>query len=361
MTTDVIAILRELVAIPSVSGHEQAAVDFVAGRLAAAGREARIIGRNVVSRIGGEGPALLFNSHLDTVPASAEWTHDPFEPHDPTPADGRVDRIMGLGANDAKSSCAAMLAAYLDARHQDLGGPVVLALTCDEETGGQGLEAIVPELGPLAAAVVGEPSSLIPARAQRGMARLRLRARGRRGHASRPWEGINAIQILARDIAALEALAADGLAPVHPLLGPVTLTPTLIEGGVAKNVIPPEASCVLDARTTPECPNDRLIARVRASCASELEILSDRFVPLETPADDPLVRAARAAVGSDVEGRFLGVSDLLFVRHVPGVVLGPGHSAQSHVADEFVEVAQVLAAHEAYGRIMREYRRGDQP
>ena len=100
---------------------------------------------------------------------------------------------------------------------------------------------------------------------------------------------------------------------------------------------------------------------MRERCASELEVLSDRFVPLETPAADPLVRVARAAVGSDEEGRFMGVSDLLFVRHVPGVVLGPGHSAQSHVADEFVEVAQVLAAHEAYGRIMREYRRGDQP
>jgi len=337
---DVVELTRDLVRIPSVSGSEEGCVALLRKVLPGA----TVSGRNVYA-VRGDGPrTLLLNSHTDTVPASAEWTVDP---HGATLRDGKV---FGLGANDAKGPLAALVCAFLQAS-LPRGARLLLAATCDEETGGQGLGVLRPELGPLAAAIVGEPTGSAVCSCQRGLLRLRLTARGRRAHAARPWQGENAIEKAARDVSRLAALEL----PRHPLLGPATVQVTMIHGGVRTNVVPPECVLEVDARTLPGLDNAALHARVRDLVESEVRLVSERFVPVETPADEPIVRAALAATGAAAPVAFGGVSDLYHVRDVPGIVMGPGRPEQSHAADEWIEVEQLARGVRAYVGTIERY------
>ena len=332
---DVVELTRALVRIPSVSGNETGCVELLRDLLPGA----VVSGRNVWAARGDGGDTLLLNSHTDTVPASDEWTIDPHA------AELRDGKIFGLGANDAKGPLAALVCAFL-AVDVPAGKRLLLAATCDEETGGDGLGVLRSELPELGAAIIGEPTALRPCTCQRGLLRLRLTARGRRAHAARPWQGENAIEKAARDVT---ALAAIGL-PEHPLLGPATLQVTTIAGGVKTNVVPPTCVMEIDARTIPELDNATLHARVRAVVESEVELVSERFVPVET---DRTERIVIAAGGEPIA--FGGVSDLYHVRDVPGIILGPGRSAQSHAADEWVEIEQMNGAVAAYTQTIERY------
>jgi len=336
----VVELTRELVRIPSVSGNEQGCVELLAGLLPAA----RVSGRNVWA-LRGDGPrTLLLNSHTDTVPASDDWTIDPYA------ADRKDGKLFGLGSNDAKGPLAALVCAFL-AAELPADARLVLAATCDEETGGEGLDKLRPELPEIHAAIVGEPTTLAVCSCQRGMLRLRLTARGKRAHASRPWQGENAIEKAARDIGRLAALEL----PDHPRLGPATLQVTMISGGIKTNVIPPECRMEVDARTIPELPNGELATRIRGLVESEVELVSERFVPVETPDDAAIVRAALLSTGNSEPRAFGGVSDFLHVRDVPGIVMGPGRSEQSHAADEWIEVDQLELGVLAYRETIERY------
>jgi len=333
---NVVELTRSLVRIPSLSGAEAGCVALLEGTLRAFGP--RVSGRNLFA-VRGDGPrTLLLNSHTDTVPASGDWTIDP---HGGALSHGRVH---GLGSNDAKGPLAAMAVAFATARLPK-GARVVLAATCDEETGGQGLGVLRPELPPLDAAVIGEPTALEVCSAQRGLLRVRVIAKGRRAHAARPWQGENAISKAVRDVVALESLP---LPAPHPLLGPATLQVTMIAGGVKVNVVPPECAFEVDARTLPAQGNRDLYERIRDAARGEVALISERMAPVETPLDAPIVRAALAATGRAAPIGFGGVSDLFHVRDVPGVVLGPGRSEQSHAADEWIEVEMLERGVDAY-------------
>ena len=350
--SDVVALLRELVAIPSVSGEEAAVRDHLLAWLRGRGVDARADGRNVLAVIeGAAGSAadrgLLLCTHHDVVPVGPGWTRDPW---DAALSDGRV---WGRGSNDAKSSVAAMCVAAARADRRQLHGRLVLALVCDEETGGQGAEVLAPRLPPVSACVVGEPSGLDVCPGQRGLLRAAVVARGRSCHASRPWEGENALAKSARDVLAIAALDFPG---EHPLLGRATLAATMIAGGTRPNVIPGECTLQVDGRPTPDCDNGRMLAMLREAVAgSEVVVKSERFRPVLTPPDAEIVRVARAASPTGIVRGFLGVSDLFHLRHLPGVVMGPGTSAASHAPDEWVAVEQVEAAAEAYGRLIGSY------
>jgi acetylornithine deacetylase len=340
---DVVELTRALVRIPSVSGHEQGCIAL----LRETPQGAAVAGRNLYA-VRGSGPdTLLLNSHMDTVPASAEWTIDP---HGAALEDGKV---RGLGANDAKGPLAALVCAFLRAK-VPAGGRLVLAATCDEETGGEGLGTLLPRLPPVSASVIGEPTGLEACSCQRGLLRLRLIARGRRAHAARPWQGENAIEKAARDIVRLAQLEL----PVHPLLGPETLQVTMIKGGVRTNVVPPECTMEVDARTVPELDNRALFERVKGLVESETDLVSERIAPVETAPDARIVQAALAATGQKLPRAFGGVSDLFHVRAAPGIVLGPGRSEQSHAADEWIETDQLEKGVEVYGRVIERYFEG---
>ena len=342
---DAVELLQSIVRIPSVSGEEAACRDHLAGWLEDQGVRAWTSGRNVLGVVEGEdplAPGLLLLTHIDVVPVGPGWTRDPW--------DGALDqgRVWGRGANDAKSSAAAMawVAAHLPRR--GLRGRLVVALVCDEETGGQGIEACAGELPAFAAAVVGEPTELDVCPGQRGLFRAAVIARGRSCHASRPWEGVNAIELAARDVLAIQGLDLGG---ADDLLGPATLQCTVIHGGTRPNVLPGECTIDLDGRPSPGCGNEAMRARLEAVVEGEVVVRSNRFLPVKT---DPQARIVREAVAASPTGRvrgFGGLSDLFHVRHVPGVVMGPGTSAASHAPDEWVEVSQVEAAVRAYNTI----------
>jgi acetylornithine deacetylase len=337
---DVVDLTQRLVRIPSVSGEEQGCVDMLRELLP----DAVVSGRNVWASKGDGKRALLLNSHTDTVPPSADWTIDPHA------AELRDGKVHGLGANDAKGPLAALICAFL-AAEVPAGARLVLAATCDEETGGEGLEALRPELPPVDAAIVGEPTTLAVCSCQRGMLRLRLRAKGKRAHAARPWQGENAIEKAARDVARLAGVAL----PEHRLLGRATLQVTMIQGGVKTNVVPPECVMEVDARTVPELGNRELHDLVSDLVESDVELVSDRFQPVETAVTARIVQAALAATSTRESHAFGGVSDFHWVRDVPAIVMGPGRSEQSHAADEWVETEQLERAVAVYGETIERY------
>lgn len=361
---DPIDLLRRLVEQKSYSGDEGAAGDVLFEALAGAGLAPRRVKKNVVCERGSGQAGLLFNSHLDTVPASPSWTRDPWK------AAIEGDRLFGLGATDAKSSVAAMAAAFAAAPDPGARGRLVLAATTEEETGGvggpDGCETVLPELMPLAGGIVGEPTRLAICGGQRGLVRIWLHASGKAGHASRPWEGVNAIERAAEDILALRTLAASiGEAGADPLTGRPTIQATVINGGTAPNVIPDACQIVLDVRTTRAFDNDTAIARISGVVQGRVEVRSRRFRPVATGLESPLVRAARSVLPDAPVEPFGGVSDLFFLATAPGgaipsILLGPGDGKQSHKPDEFVAIPSVLQAAEAYRGIAERFWSNDE-
>jgi acetylornithine deacetylase len=349
--SEVSDLLASLVRVPSVSGEEAAVRDAVVSWLCEHGVPARAQGRNALATVEGRPGSdprrgLLLLSHFDTVPVGPGWTRDPFG------AAVEGGRLQGRGSNDAKASVAAMMCAAAAVAREGVRGRLVCAFVCDEETGGEGIEAVRAALPAYDAAVVGEPTNLDVCPGQRGLLRATVVAHGRSCHASRPWEGENAIDAAARDVLAIHAIA---FPEEDPFLGRATIAATVIRGGTRPNVIPGECQVEVDGRPTPRYDNETMIARLREAVRGEVIVRSRRFEPVSTDPSAEVVRVAREA---SPEGRvrgFGGVSDLFHVRQVPGVVLGPGTSEQSHAPDESVEVAQVERAVGVYERLVRGY------
>ena len=335
----IVDLLSELVSIPSVSKNEAALADRIVELCRESGFQAERRGRNAVARRGSGGPTLLLNSHIDTVPPVDGWTADPWEP--------RIEkgRLYGLGANDAKASVAAMLDAFRAAA-LPASGTLLFAATCDEETGGEGLERLVPELA-FDAAIVGEPNDFSVAVAQKGLVKLRLTARGRAGHAARPHLADNAISRAAKDALAIEGL---DFGIEDPLLGKPTAAVTMVEGGIKSNVIPDVCRMTVDARTIPQFGNEAMAAAIRRAVSSEVEILSSRLHPVSGDPSSQIARAALAAAGRSRVAGFPSMSDLAHLAGRAAVVFGPGTPDQSHAADESISLEALAAAPGVYRR-----------
>ena len=360
---ELLALHRQLVATPSVSGDEVAIVSLLSSFLEDHGAAVERVGGSLVAFTGkapvkGEAesaPLVVLNTHVDTVPVAPGWTR---EPHRAVREQGRV---FGLGSNDAKASVAAMTAAFLAVAELDLPFALALMLVRGEETKSAGTAEVVAELGQRglapSMAVVGEPTGLDLAVAQKGLLVVELVARGEAAHAAhaRALGAENAIVALARDLAAIAGLP-DG--PVDPYLGRATVEPTVVSGGSARNVVPAEARAVLDCRTVPAEPPAELLARLRAVVASEIVVLSDRLVPVATDPSSALVAAARRA---RPEARLYGsatLSDLTFFRGIPAVKVGPGESERSHRPDEFVLEQEIVDGAQFYEKLLREIAAG---
>jgi len=348
-----IALLRDLVAIPSVSGTEEGIARWVVEWAEAAGLTASRDDAAVALTVPGRaaGPTLAFVSHLDTVPAGEGWSRPPFA------ATLEGDRLYGRGSGDAKASVAAMLLAARDLA--EAGGPargrLLVILGYEEETKHTTMGAAVERLGSIDAAVVGEPTNLEPAIAQRGLMMADLVARGVQRHAGYAADNpdfTNAIVELGRNVAKLPALFRDR---VHPILGIATATPTMLEGGVSRNVTPPVARAVLDVRSTPNWTHAELADALRAALDVEVVITSDRLVPCETPPGSRLLALAQAI---RPEGKPFGsptCSDWVFLRDRDAIKCGPGTSRRSHTPDEYVDLPEVSAARDFYRHLAQAY------
>lgn len=348
---DPVGLLKRLVSISSVSGDEALIAREVLSWSGNRGLAADVAGRNVLLRIGRKaGRRLLMNTHLDTVPAGAGWQTDPL---DPVEKDGR---IIGLGACDAKGCLASMLCAAVRLKDADLGGEVVLALTVEEETcaTGEGLPGLLPELGDFDGVVVGEPTDLGVCLAQKGLLVLEVQTSGLARHAAHAHRisGPNAIVEAARGVLALES----GLpGPTHPVLGPLTCQVTTISGGTRRNIIPDRCVYSLDIRTVPGADTRAITSLVEKRAGAPVRVISDRFQPFETAAEEMIVQAALRANPAASVGGSETLSDAVWTRRFPTIKVGPGSTDRSHTAGEFIHVAELLEGTRFYERLIREF------
>lgn len=300
---------------------------------------------------GAPGRTLALVSHLDVVPPGSGWTRDPFTPT----VEG--ERLYGRGSSDAKASVAAMLTAAHDVARR--GGPrrgdLLLLFGLGEETRTTSMPDLVARAGPIDAAIIGEPTDLDLAIAQRGLMMVDLVAHGGQRHAGRVTEDgpfTNALTVLARDLVRLDSLFLDR---PHPILGHPTVTPTMVTAGVSRNVTPPVAKAVLDVRSTPMWSHAELAEGLAAALDGQVIVTSDRLVPCETPAGSRLLAACTSL---RPEAKHYGsptCSDWVFLRHVDAVKCGPGTSRRSHTPDECVDLPQVSAARRFYADLAGEY------
>ena len=347
-----VELLRELVAIPSVSGDEAAIAAFCEATARGWGLDVVNDDTGVKVVVAGRapGPTLAFVSHIDVVPPGHGWTRDPW-----TPAiEG--EQLFGRGSGDAKASVAAMLSAAHDLARR--GGPargrLVVILGLGEETKHTSMPRALASVGDVHAAIVGEPTNLQPSVAQRGLMMVDLVARGDQRHAGYAADGdfTNSAVLLARDLVRLGGLCQER---VHPILGRVTITPTILEAGISRNVTPPVAKAVLDIRSTPSYTHEEIGRTLVESLESEVVVTSTRLVPCETPIPSRVLQLIRDARPSAEPYGSPTCSDWVFVNDRDAVKIGPGTSRRSHTADECVDLPEVVEARALYGRVAREY------
>jgi len=346
---DPAALLEALVAIPSVSGAERALADHLDGLLTGAGFTVHRQADNLWFELGCQGPRLLLVSHLDTVPPCAGWSADPLKPW------WAGDRMFGLGANDAKGCVAAMILAALALkdRMEGLGARALFAFVSGEEVGGKGIQELLPALGRVDAAVVGEPTGLTVCTAQRGMLILKCAARGESAHVAHAHLGENAVHKAARDIARLDALRFEP----HLLLGEARAQVTMVSGGLAKNQVPDLCEFVVDVRSTPNLDHAAVTAQITAELESEVTVFSDRYRPVATEASQTVVRAALAAAGTSGGTGSATASDWAFLGHLPAVKAGPGDTYRSHRPDEWLALGELKAGAAFYEKLALTYAR----
>ena len=351
-----IDLLRELVAIPSLSGEETDLAVFVEETTRRWGLDVVRDETGVRIEVQGwsVGPTLAYVSHLDVVQPGAGWTRDPFVPA----IEGT--RLYGRGSGDAKASVAAMLYAAKDV--VDKGGMdsgrLLILLGFSEETKNTTMGSIAELAGDIDAAVIGEPTSLDFAIAQRGLLMVDLLAQGDQRHAayaSADGEFTNSSLVLARDLLKLEGLFASRS---HPILGRATATATMLEAGVGRNVTPPVARAVLDVRSTPDWTHEELAEELRQSLSSDVIVTSRRLVPCETPPNSRLLATASRLRPDAVQFGSPTCSDWVFFRQCDAFKCGPGTSRRSHIADEYVDVPEVIAARSFYAELVRAYLSG---
>lgn len=343
--------LRDLVAIPSVSGNETEVAAFVEQAALRLGLDVVRDETSVRLSVGDEngGPTLVLASHLDVVPPGEGWSRNPFEPV----IEG--DLLFGRGSGDAKASVSAMFWAIADlaARGAPLRGRALAIFAYGEETRHATMPAAIARAGRIDAAMVGEPTSLHVAVAQRGLMMVDLVTRGDQRHAGYASSDFtNAITSLATELVKLDGIVSERL---HPVLGITTVTPTMIDGGVSRNVTPPTARAVLDIRSTPAWSHDELEVALRERLACEVVVTSKRLVACETPAGSMLLNAIRTVTPDVPTYGSPTCSDWCFLRHVDAVKVGPGTSRRSHTPDESVNLSEVTAARAFYARVAEAY------
>lgn len=336
---DAVSLLRRLIATPSVSRDEARAADIMEETMRGYGLDVHREANNVWSVCGeydGARPTLLLNAHIDTVKPVGSWTRDPFAP------DVEGDTLYGLGSNDCGGGLVSLLQVYrhLSARRQSYN-TVFLASAEEEVSGRDGVSRALPLLPPVTMAVVGEPTSMRPAIAEKGLMVVDAVAHGVPGHAARA-EGVNAIYRALDDI---EWLRGYRFGKVSSLLGPTLMTVTVISAGTQHNVVPDECRFTIDIRTNEHYRNEDVFEFLRKHLSSEIKARSFRLSSSCISADNPVVRRC-AAMGLEPFGSPT-LSDQALMPF-PSLKLGPGDSARSHSADEFIRISEISEAIKIY-------------
>lgn len=334
-------LLERLISTPRCSREEKAAADILQQDIVSHGYKPERIGDNILCRsrwYDGSRPAILLNSHIDTVRPTASWTRDPYRPVIENGC------LYGIGSNDAGASLVSLLQAFyqIDSRQNSLN--LLFLATCQEEVSGEGgMKQMAPLLPEISFALVGEPTGMQPAIAEKGLMVLDVNVHGRSGHAARD-EGINAIY---RAVDVVSMLRDYRFERESALLGPVRMTVTVMHSGTQHNVIPDLCTMTVDVRSN-ECYSNREIFGIIRSMLPEWCDVHAHSFTLNSSGispEHPIIRRA-AAMGLTPFGSPT-LSDQAIL-NCPSFKMGPGDSARSHTADEYIRLKELADAVPAY-------------
>jgi acetylornithine deacetylase len=340
LVADSIELLKKLIRIPSFSKEENETASVIEQFLQEHGVKTLRKLNNIWAfnqHFDKDKPTILLNSHHDTVQINSGYTRDPFA------ADVEDGKLYGLGSNDAGGCLVSLIATFrFFYNREDLKFNLCMAATAEEEISGQnGLECILPDLGLLDFAIVGEPTQMHLAVAERGLMVLDCVAHGKAGHAARE-EGENAIYKAIIDI---EWFRNYRFAKESKLFGPIKMSVTVIEAGSQHNVVPAICKFTVDVRVTDAYRNEEVLKIIRNRVSSDVNPRSVRLRPSSIDINHPIVQAG-ISLGRKTYGSPTTSDQALL--DIPSVKLGPGDSARSHMADEFVYVDEIKEGVEIY-------------
>ncbi len=344
LTDNAIQLLQQLIQTPSFSREEDQTAELIHRFFQKNKIPCERQGNNIWARnqyYVDEKPTILLNSHHDTVKPVQGWQRDPFQPT----LEG--DHLYGLGSNDAGGPLVSLLATFVYFYGKtELPFNLLMAATAEEEISGpKGIASILDQLGKIDVAIVGEPTSLDMAIAEKGLMVIDGEAKGKSGHAARE-EGINAIYIALQDI---DWIRNHQFEKVSSLLGPVKMSVTQIKAGYQHNVVPDSCQFVIDLRSNECYSNQELFEILQKHTQSELKARSFRLNSSGISLDHPLVKAG-AKMGMQTYGSPT-LSDQALIPY-PSLKLGPGDSARSHTADEHILLSEIEQGVNTYVRLL---------
>jgi len=339
-TYDAVELLKELIAIPSVSKEETRAADKLSEYLnhwdLPHGREGNNLWIGCLDWDNNR-PTIMLNAHIDTVRPVSSWTRDPFTPVQ------EGDCIYGLGANDCGGGLVATLQAYRMMLQRPRNFNILWVASAEEEISGEnGFSRVLPLLPQIDVAIVGEPTGLQPAIAEKGLMVIDGYAYGKSGHAARN-EGVNAIYEALDDLVWLRDYK---FRKESELLGPTKMTVTVVESGTQHNVIPDTLHFIIDVRTNEFYQNEYLFNFLKKKMKKcELRPRSFRLHSSSIPAEHPIIRRCLERGMQPFGSPTLSDQALM---PFPSFKLGPGESSRSHSADEFIKISEIEKAIETY-------------
>lgn len=342
-TNDAIALLQQLIAIQSFSKEETAAADFLERYIELKGYVVSRKDNNIWMLSPGfdpTRPTLLLNSHIDTVKPAAGWVRNPFTP---TLENGK---LYGLGSNDAGASVVSMLHAFIYLTQNQQNYNLIFAASAEEEiSGSNGIVSLLKELPKIDFAIVGEPTGMNLAVAEKGLMVLDCTVYGQAGHAARN-EGDNAIY---KALPIIEWFKNYDFEKKSDLLGAVKTTVTQITAGTQHNVIPDKCTFVVDVRSNEMYSNQEILDEIKSAVDCDVQPRSTRLSSTASPLNHPIVNRGR-----ELNRALFGSPTLSDQSLMPfaSLKMGPGDSARSHTADEYILVSEIEEAIEIYIQLL---------
>ncbi|MEH6309032.1 M20/M25/M40 family metallo-hydrolase [Olivibacter sp. CPCC 100613] len=330
---DSLALLKSLISTPSPSGEEKDSAKLIRSFLVARDINVYSVGNNIWAynrAFNSKKATVLLNSHHDTVLPNGGYRRDPYHPA------LEEGKLYGLGSNDAGGCLVSLIAAFLhfDSR-PELPFNLCLALTAEEENSGQnGIKLVLSHLHSIDMAIVGEPTNMQMAIAEKGNMVITCRAQGRAGHAART-EGDNAISKALRDIQWIEQYR---FTKESDLLGPVKMSATQIKGGLQPNIIPDECIFTVDVRLTEAYSADEVLETMKANMSAELRVATSIMNPSRISIEHPIVKAGLALGMKTFASPTCSDQGWL---DIPSIKIGPGDSVRSHMADEYIYLREI--------------------
>lgn len=341
--SDAVELLKKLIATPSVSRNEKDAADIMEQTIRSYGFEPQREANNlwiIDPHYDESRPTLLLNAHIDTVKPVASWSRDPFSP------DVEDGVLYGLGSNDCGGGLCSLLQIFRMLTEKPQSYNLIYLASAEEEVSGKdGITRALPLLPHIDLAIVGEPTGMNPAVAEKGLMVLDVIAHGKSGHAARN-EGVNAIYEALDDMRWIRDYKFE---KVSEFLGPTKMTLTVVNAGTQHNVIPDKCTMLVDIRTNEFYDNEEVYEFIRQHLKSEVKAHSFRLKSSRIDPDHPLIRKCITMGMKPFGSPTLSDQALM---HFPSFKLGPGESSRSHSANEFIRISEIRDAIAKYETLL---------